>query len=287
MWGYVRIKSFLFSSVTIILLSLVTLGQSMYFEEVESLTSSQRDALDKFRERVTPILPHDYMKSDLYLVRFLRLKDFRIRDAENYLQETLQWRQLNSMDSIDTEDFSDIEKDFPLFLDGVDKKGRVILEGFFGEWKLRTAVIAGKLPKLKRYGVKAIEDATRKVRELQYQGKNVTQWVMLLNMEGFNLRETACPSCLPYYLNFVSSYEKYYPYSVGHMVFVNTPEAFETVLNLVRPIMNAQTRKVMKVFGTNEAQWEAYVKKHFSISEISEWFGGYKPRKFSGYPDFV
>jgi len=42
------------------------------FEEDVKLTRSEKIALDKFREKVLPILPHDYMKQDLYLIRWLR-----------------------------------------------------------------------------------------------------------------------------------------------------------------------------------------------------------------------
>lgn len=170
---------------------------SLYFEEVANLTSTQRQTLNEFRRQVQDMLPHPYMKEDLYLSRFLRVRDFRLRESVAYLREALEWRQINAMDSIDYEDFSDLERDFPLYFDGLDKKGRVIMEGNFGEWPMRTAVIAGKLPRLKRYSERAIEDATKKVRQLsETYGRNVTQWVMLLNMDGFSVIENACPSCM-------------------------------------------------------------------------------------------
>lgn len=245
-------------SFVVLLLFIVSIEASLYFEEVANLTPAQRKTLSRFRSQVEDLLPHDYMKEDLYLIRFLKSKNFRLQDSILAIKEAMQWRELNSMDSIDNEDFSDMEQDFPLYFDGVDKQGRIVMESHFGEWPVRTAVVGGKLQRLNRYGVKAIEDATRKVRDLQASGKNVTQWVMLLNMDGFNVIQNACPSCkffnwkvikfmntnsngkfkciifitgLPYYLNFVSSYEKYYPFSVGHMVYVNSKFALRRKKN--------------------------------------------------------
>lgn len=169
--------------------------KAAYFEELAKLTPEQRNTLSVFRSKVIQLLPHDYMKEDLYLVRFLKSKNFRLQDSIVAIKEAIEWRTLNAMDDIENEDFSDLEADFPLYFDGLDRKGRVIMESHFGDWPLRTAVLSGKLPRLKRYGVKAIEVATRKVRALQEQGRNVTQWVMLLNMQGFNVIQNACPSC--------------------------------------------------------------------------------------------
>lgn len=186
--------SFKINSLVLLLLA-ANIEAQLYFEEVANLTPSQRNTLSRFRSQVEDLLPHDYMKEDLYLVRFLKSKNFRLQDSIAAIKEAMQWRELNSMDSIANEDFSDLEHDFPLYFDGVDKQGRVIMESHFGEWPVRSAVVSGKLRRLNRYGVKAIEYATRKVRELQASGKNVTQWVMLLNMDGFNVIQQACPSC--------------------------------------------------------------------------------------------
>lgn len=62
-------------------------------------------------------------------------------------------------------------------------------------------------------------------------------------------------------------------------IIIVAPEAFEIVMNLVRPLMNRQTRKVLKIFGTDESKWRPYLEQHFDYDQIADWFGGYKVRK--------
>lgn len=40
-----------------------------------------------------------------------------------------------------------------------------------------------------------MELANIQVREMQAQGKNVTEWIELVNMDGFNLINQGCPLC--------------------------------------------------------------------------------------------
>jgi hypothetical protein len=52
-----------------------------------------------------PRLDKDYQKSDIYLIRWLRAKNFNIRAAEEMLIADLKWRKNEKMDNIDQEDW--------------------------------------------------------------------------------------------------------------------------------------------------------------------------------------
>jgi hypothetical protein len=63
-----------------------------------SITYNQKVALDKFKELVGPRLPHDYMSEDIYLIRWLRAKNFDIPAAEKMLKTVLIYNQnINSI----------------------------------------------------------------------------------------------------------------------------------------------------------------------------------------------
>lgn len=76
------------------------------------------------------------------------------------------------------------------------------MEVFYGDWNVRAAAVAGKIKHITHYCLRSVERVTTKVRELQAQGNNVTQWVLLLNMDGFNLINQACPTCTSKVFNF-------------------------------------------------------------------------------------
>lgn len=65
----------------------------------------------------------------------------------------------------------------------------------FADWDLRKAMTSGGAVRLFRYLIKLIDENTEQVFKLQREGKNVTQWKALINMEGFNLIQHGCASC--------------------------------------------------------------------------------------------
>lgn len=52
------------------------------------------------------------------------MSDNDLSTAKEKLEKTIAWRKENKMDTILIEDFSDIENEYPFYLDGVDKQGR-------------------------------------------------------------------------------------------------------------------------------------------------------------------
>jgi hypothetical protein len=92
-------------------------------------------------------------------------------------------------------------------------------------WNVRQAILTGKRDLLIRWMVKMLEDSTKKVREYQSQGKNVTRWTMLNTLENFNLIETGCLRCLGVYTSFVNNYEMHYPHMMDQLILINSKQA--------------------------------------------------------------
>lgn len=53
----------------------------------------------------------------------------------------------------------------------------------------------GKGPILQRHIDRSFETATKRVRDLQSEGKVVTQFDFIINMENYNLAEQGCLQC--------------------------------------------------------------------------------------------
>jgi len=242
------------------------------------LTRSQKEILDKFKETVISKVPHDYMKEDIYLIRWLRAKKFNLKAAETLLMDDIKWRKQNRMDTIEHEDWSDMEEAYPWFVDGYDIYGKPIGTANWDEWDIRKGVLAGKLKKMMRWMTYGQETAVRRVRELQAQGKNVTQWHFIINMNNFNLHQHACAQCMPLYTNFISTYEHHYPGSSDKIMLLNTPETFEVVLNLMRPLMSEQTQEALKIYSNNRNEWEHIVFADIKKDQLVKEYGGTKIR---------
>ena len=78
----------------------------------------------QFRKMVKPILLEDYMSSDLYLLPYIRARNFNLGEAKEMIAKTMQWRKSNKMDKILSENFQKFRREFPVFFEGVDKDGR-------------------------------------------------------------------------------------------------------------------------------------------------------------------
>ncbi|ODN05694.1 SEC14-like protein 2 [Orchesella cincta] len=250
----------LFVSISVIYLISVD-GANSDFTELNKLTPSHRASLEKFKQAVSPILPYDYMKEDIYLVKWMQAQGFSARKAEQMIREALKWRSENKIDTWeDSKVFSEFEKDYPIFIDGSSKEGFPIVESYFGDWNVRSIALQGKMKQLILYSLRGIERATTKLRERQAQGKNVTQWILLLK-HGRVQHYQSSLSSLPTF------------------VFGISPDSFEIVLNLIRPIMSPPTRASLKVFSSNKAEWKPYLDNLIDPAEISDWFDGKKERK--------
>lgn len=274
-WSVVLVIAFSYLSFNI----LVVRGKSA--EEDLRLTAKEYQALAQFKDVMKNRLEkeHDYMKSDIYLIRWLRAKNLNIRQAEIMLMENLKWRKQYNIDAIHDEDWSDMFQDYPYTNDTFDRSGRPIGAFSLADWDFRKAVTSGRQVRLFKYMIKLLDEATNAVLRLQSEGKNVTQWKVLMNMDGFNLVQHGCGTCLPGFTYFVQAYENFYPGFADAIVTINTPAAFHTILTLVRPVFTPLTRDTLKVFGSNKAQWMDYLDKEISRDQRYPDFGGTRQHK--------
>ncbi|CAL8112990.1 unnamed protein product [Orchesella dallaii] len=267
----------LLTFATIIFVALTPwLASGVSVEEDLTLTAAQKRALDQFRAKVISKLPEKFMKHDIYLIRFLRAKKFDVNMAEKFILEDIKWRKENTISSIHVEDFSDIEDDFKAYVESYDREGKPIITAQFGNWDIRLAVVSGRMRRLERYIDRTFEVATRKVRKLQAQGKNVTQWDYIINMDNYNVRQHGCVPCLPFYIYLINSYENHFPGHADKIMLINTPPVFELVLNVIRPLMSPLTRRALKVYNQDKSQWQPELFRYVSPDELPPEYGGTK-----------
>jgi len=259
--------------LTVVCFLLVESTYGIPVEEDLTITYKEKVALEKFRQLVNEHLKDDYMKQDIYLIRWLRAANLDLKLAEQKLLDNLKWRKENDIDSLLSEDFSDFERDYPYTTDTHDKMGRPMIMLAFGDWDIRLAVLSGQARRFTRYLDRAFEDVSKQIRDKQARGENVTQAQFLINLENFSLTQQGCIQCLPAIFTYFQ-HQVYYPNLADNIVLVNTPTVFEVVLRLLRPIMAAETRVALKVFGSNRQQWQQFLYSIIDKDQLSRDFGG-------------
>ncbi|CAL8080045.1 unnamed protein product [Orchesella dallaii] len=188
--------------------------------------------------------------------------------------QNLLWRKEKKMDTIHQEDWSDMVKDYPYHIGGFDKEGRPLGTVSIRDWDIRRAALQGKLPRLQRYMDKLMDEISMKVVSLRNEGKNVTRWVLLTNVEGFNIVQHACSSCTPLWVNFLKSYELHFVSQADSIIAINAPETFNLLLRILKPSIPAASQEAVKILGTNKKAWMANLDEIISKDQRTKEYGG-------------
>ncbi|ODM79005.1 SEC14-like protein 2 [Orchesella cincta] len=271
-----QVKVILFAAVVVISQPLVQAAVRGNDWKDLLLTLNEKNALDQFKEKMAPRVPESYMKSDFYLIRWLRAKYLNIPAAQNMLNENLKWREVNRMKEILTEDWSDMKEDFPLTISNHDRQGRPVATLEMGDWDLRSAVLQGRMPRLLRYMDWYQEEIIRQILAAQDDGKNVTRATVLVDIEGFNLLQHLCASCMSVFIRMTAGMETHYPGFWEEIIVVGAPAGSRIGLEAVRPVMSPQTREILKIFDMNKRQWGSYLDERISPDQRTTRYGGTK-----------
>jgi hypothetical protein len=252
-------------------------GASQY-AELDALDATQKESLQQLKTGVSGDVPHDYMKEDIYLVKFLQASSYNSSKAEIMVKDMVKWRKENNVDNWEQDaTLNAFAEDYPSLENGLDKGGRPVREVPFGKWNVKKALVTGKIIGLSNYAVRSVERCTVKIREQQKQGKDVSEWIHVLNMEGFGPEGPACANCIPLYMFYVGKYEKYYPNTMKEIILVNTPNTFAKFYKLFKPALSERTQKILTIFGTKKEEWKAYLAERIEEDQLADWFGGKKP----------
>ncbi|ODM87374.1 SEC14-like protein 2 [Orchesella cincta] len=199
------------------------------------------------QDRVKGLLSHDYMKEDIYLVRFLRSRNFNTTLAEQRLKANLKWREETNIDNVRLEDFSDISSKYPVYMDTHAKNGAPVVTSASGVWNLVETHRTGKGQRLLRYLEKV--------------------------MDSFLLRH-GCPRCLIGIGYFLNSYENHFPGMIDKLVIVNATPTIQVVGPLARFATRSDFLSHVKLYGNNKEVWENYLQEFIDKDQLPVELGG-------------
>jgi len=258
--------------VALILSIAVGVQCSVNYEQDTTLTRKEAQAFQKFKNRVIPKVKLDYQKEDLFLLKFLKVKNYDVNKAEeNFLRE-MKWRADYNIEGIHEEDFSDVSKESGMRVEGTDREGRPLIIWELGDFDLRKYSIAGKTDRIVRWTFKNWDHAFQKVREASNAGRNATRWTMILDLSNINAITNVNPASFPYYISASLGYDQHWPGYGDRIFLINTPGLFETVLALVRPGLAQDTRENLMVFG--KTGWKEAVDAVIDPNMLPQRYGG-------------
>ncbi|XP_021748636.1 patellin-3-like [Chenopodium quinoa] len=132
-------------------------------------------------------------RTDVILLKFLRARDFRVKDAFTMIRNTVRWRKEFEVDTLLDEDLgNDYEK--VVFTHGVDKHNRPVCYNVFGEFQNKelyqnTFSDAEKRKKFLRWLIQFLE---KTIRTLDFSPQGINSFVLvndLKNSPGYGKRD--------------------------------------------------------------------------------------------------
>ncbi|OXA63247.1 hypothetical protein Fcan01_01176 [Folsomia candida] len=229
--------------------SLVSQVVGATFENDVTLTLEQKKVLDQFRNDLVGKLPHAYMETEMYLIKWLRTSNFQINSARERLSKNLRWRVEQNMDKIHTQDWSDMwDADFHYFTDGRDKLGRPYMFVPIGHADARKMVLQGKGSRLSRYVDKVMDEFCNLVRE-SGEKYNTTRGTILYDMNGFNPLQHAC---------------------------LRSPPSLHGLMDMGKPYIPEQFKKHIFIYGKSKQVWMKALRQDFDLTELPPSLGGSK-----------
>ena len=249
-----------------------------------NLSASQKECILQVKSKLKAAnislkVPREY--DNLYILRFLRAKDFDINGTFSLLQQHILWQRKMDYDNLIQETcrnilqcraelFFDI---FPWYFSGTDKQDRPILWGNCGKfelWRLTQLTSLESIVRLFIWGCAQIE--RRLSEQCQLTGYNIENVVVILNVADWNLG-LATKDAFSFVHDLVEIGSLHYPERLGIMLVVNAPPSFTLAWKAVMGFLSPSTQEKVKIIPCESNSFH-YLTKHVDVSQIPKEYGG-------------
>ncbi|CAN1345711.1 PATL3 [Linum perenne] len=230
-----------------------------------------------------PLLKDD--RSDVVLLKFLRARDFKIKEALTMLKSTIQWRKEFKIDELVEEDLGcdDLEK--VVFMHGHDRDCHPVCYNVFGEFQnkelyQKTFSDDEKRTKFLRWRIQFLE---KSISSLDFRPGGVStifQVNDLKNSPGPGKKELRLATKQALQL-----LQDNYPEFVAKQVFINVPWWYLAFYTMMSPFMTQRTKSKF-VFASSARSPETLF-KYIPPEEVPIQYGGMSVDDCDCNPEFA
>ncbi|KAL8133713.1 hypothetical protein AgCh_008958 [Apium graveolens] len=227
-------------------------SQGSFKEEsnkVTDLSDLEKKSLDELKTHVqelgeiqiygVPLLVDE--RSDVILLKFLRARDFKVKEAFLMLKNTLKWREEFGIESLIEENLGD-DLDKVVFSDGFDKDGHPVCYNVYGEFQnkelyKKTFGDQEKRNKFLKWRIQFLEKSIRKLDFSPGGINTIFQISDLKNSPGPGKTEHRIATKQALQL-----LQDNYPEFVAKQVFINVPWWYLAFYTMISPFMTQRTK---------------------------------------------
>ncbi|GMI85108.1 hypothetical protein HRI_002180100 [Hibiscus trionum] len=180
-------------------------------------------------------------RSDVILLKFLRARDFKVKDAFSMLKNTVVWQKEFGVEGLLEEELgNELEK--VVFMHGFDKEGHPVCYNAYGEFQNKelyqnTFGDDEKRSKFLRWRIQFLEKSIRKLDFSPTGISTIFQVNDLKNSPGLGKRELR--QATNHALNLL---QDNYPEFVAKQVFINVPWWYLAFNMMISPFLTQRTK---------------------------------------------
>ena len=216
--------------------------------------------------------------SDATLLRFLRSTEFSVDKAKEMLTQALHWRKKHQIDRLLEEyQVPHVIKDyFPGGWHHFDKDGRPLYILKMGQMDVKGLLKSIGEDDLLLLALHICEEGLHLMEEATtVSGHPVSQWTLLIDLEGLNMRHLWRPG-IKALLRIIEIVEINYPETMGRVLVTRAPRCFPILWTLISTFINENTRKKFMFYCGTSYQDEGAggIDEYIDPEFIPDFLGG-------------
>ncbi|XP_022155230.1 patellin-3-like, partial [Momordica charantia] len=210
-------------------------------------------------------------RSDVILLKFLRARDFKVKDAFTMIKNTVRWRKQFGIEALLDEDLGN-QWDKVVFSHGVDREGHPVCYNVFGEFENKdlyqiTFSDDDKSLKFLRWRVQFLEKSIRKLDFSPNGISTIVQVNDLRNSPGLTKWELRNATKRALQL-----FQDNYPEFAAKQVFINVPWWYLAVNRMISPFFTQRTKSKFVFAGPSKTAETLF--KYVAPEQVPVQYGG-------------
>ncbi|KAG7199884.1 hypothetical protein KM043_014330 [Ampulex compressa] len=219
-----------------------------------------------------------YVPGDATLLRFLRATEFSMEKAKEMLGQSLHWRKKHRIDKLlDDYEVPQVIKDyFPGGWHHFDKDGRPLYILRLGQMDVKGLLKSVGEDELLLLALHICEEGLMLMEKATtLLGHPVSQWSLLIDLEGLNMRHLWRPG-IKALLRIIEIVEANYPETMGRVLIIRAPRCFPILWTLISTFINENTRnKFIFYCGMDyQGQGPGGLSEYIEQAHIPDFLGG-------------
>ncbi|CAG7834013.1 unnamed protein product [Allacma fusca] len=239
------------------------------------ITPEESRLLPEFKSLLQDLNFDWYDGHDLSLLKWLRARDLDMDKAEKMLRKSSDWRKKNQIESILSYEFpTDMTKEFPFQISGIDSEGCFIVVVPFGQWDFRKFSESGKKHLVLTYVDYLLELLVTVLKKRSCPASVILQAVIILDYDGFSLRQITSKQNVEMLIQILSQIESNRPEMLKRAYIINAPRVFEMAYKLFKPLISARTLSKAYIYGPNASEWKSGLLSTIPHGSLPSYYGG-------------